>query len=241
MPSRNVEGRILYTSRKPERMDQERGRESFLFTHHGDGATTLRAHCEIDEPDPAVMRDVVYGLDAAGRPADCAIRLTVGDRFMGSGWFRFGEGFIECESYGPSIGRVSQRVELDGRLDGFGTHPIVADGFLLSRQAWGASGRAAHAAALPALTRPPRRHPALPGPRGYRRRLPGPRAGHRGRRRRSTRAGSSSSTRATDGMGQHPPYELWITDDADGVFLKGGVGGYMMTWYELVELRRELV
>ena len=38
--------------------------------------------------------------------------------------------------------------------------------------------------------------------------------------------------------GQHPPYDLWVTDDADGLFLKGGVGGYMMTWYELVELRR---
>ena len=38
--------------------------------------------------------------------------------------------------------------------------------------------------------------------------------------------------------GAHPLYELWITDDEDAVFLQGGVGGYMMTWYELVELRR---
>jgi hypothetical protein len=38
--------------------------------------------------------------------------------------------------------------------------------------------------------------------------------------------------------GEHPPYDLWITDDEDSIFLKGGVGGYMMTWYELVELRR---
>ena len=135
MRSRNVEGRILYTSKKPERLDQPRGYESFLFTHHDDGAVTLRAHCEIEEPEPTVMRDVVYGLDPQGRPADCAIRLTVGDRFMGSGWFRFGEGFIECESYGPSVGRVSQRVELKDPIDGFGTHPIVADGYTLSRLA----------------------------------------------------------------------------------------------------------
>ncbi len=28
------------------------------------------------------------------------------------------------------------------------------------------------------------------------------------------------------------------TDDADGIFLKGGVGGYMQTWYELISLQR---
>ena len=240
MPSRNVEGRILYTSKKPERLDQERGRESFLFTHHGDGATTLRAHCEIDEPDPAVMRDVVYGLDAAGRPADCAIRLTVGDRFMGSGWFRFGEGFIECESYGPSIGRVSQRVELDGRLDGFGTHPIVADGFLLSRQAWGASGERRTLR----LYLPSPDHRGATPPFLARVDID---AVFLGRERVTVAAGTFDARRfqfldeGDNGMGQHPPYELWITDDADGVFLKGGVGGYMMTGYELVELRRELV
>ncbi len=240
MASRNVEGRILYTSNKPERLGRERGRESFLFTHHGDGAVTLRAHCEIDEPDPSVMRDVVYGLDADGRPADCAIRLTVGDRFMGSGWFRFGEGFIECQSYGPSIGRVSQRVELDGPLDGFGTHPIVADGFLLSRQAWGAPGeRRTLNLYLPSTD-----HRGATAPLLARVRID---AVFLGRERVEVAAGAFDARRfqfldeGADGMGGHPPYELWITDDRDGVFLKGGVGGYMMTGYELVELRRELV
>ena len=28
--------------------------------------------------------------------------------------------------------------------------------------------------------------------------------------------------------GKHPPYDLWVTDDEDSIFLKGGVGGYMM-------------
>ena len=39
--------------------------------------------------------------------------------------------------------------------------------------------------------------------------------------------------------GAHPPYDVWITDDEDAIFVQGGVGGYMMTWYELVELRRD--
>ena len=38
--------------------------------------------------------------------------------------------------------------------------------------------------------------------------------------------------------GEHPVYDLWITDDEDAIFVQGGVGGYMMTWYELVELKR---
>jgi hypothetical protein len=236
--SRNIEGRILYTSKKPERLDQPRGYESFLFTHHSDGATTLRAHCEIEEPDPTVMRDVVYGLDAWGRPADCAIRLTVGDRFMGSGWFRFGEGFIECESYGPTVGRVSQRVELSERIDGFGTHPIVADGFLLSRQAWSDPGQRRSLS----LYLPSPDHRGATPPFLAKVDIAAEFLGHE---RVEVAAGTFDARRfqfvddGTSGMaGQHPPYELWITDDEDGVFLKGGVGGYMMTWYELVELRR---
>jgi len=39
-------------------------------------------------------------------------------------------------------------------------------------------------------------------------------------------------------LGQHPPYDVWISDDSDGVMLQGGVGGYMQSWYELVSLER---
>jgi hypothetical protein len=39
-------------------------------------------------------------------------------------------------------------------------------------------------------------------------------------------------------LGQHPPYDLWISDDEDAVMLQGGVGGYMQTWYELIALER---
>jgi hypothetical protein len=37
--------------------------------------------------------------------------------------------------------------------------------------------------------------------------------------------------------GAHPPYDIWA-EEQDGVFLKGGVGGYMQTWYELTHLER---
>lgn len=38
--------------------------------------------------------------------------------------------------------------------------------------------------------------------------------------------------------GAHPTYDFWGTADEDAIFVKGGVGGYMQTWYELVSLDR---
>ncbi len=43
MLHRTVRGRIAYTSKKPERMNQLRGDERFTFTHHTDGKIVLRA------------------------------------------------------------------------------------------------------------------------------------------------------------------------------------------------------
>jgi hypothetical protein len=34
---------------------------------------------------------------------------------------------------------------------------------------------------------------------------------------------------------EHPPYECYTTADGEFTFLKGGVAGYMQTYYELVE------
>lgn len=243
MPAhRSVEGRILYTSKKPERLDQPRGFETFLFTRHGDGAVTLRAHCEIEEPEPTVMRDIVYALDARGRPMDASVRLTVGDRFMGSGWVRFvGDRTIELESYGPAIGRVSQRVALAEPLDGFGTHPVVADGYMLAQQPW---------AYTPGERRTLRCYVPSPDHRGATPPLLARidiGAVFVGRETVTVTAGTfaarhfqfvDDAAAASGFSSAHPPYDVWITDDEDAVMLQGGVGGYMMTWYELVELKR---
>ena len=37
---------------------------------------------------------------------------------------------------------------------------------------------------------------------------------------------------------EHPPYDLWCTDDGDYVLLKAQVGGYMQTAYELTTITR---
>jgi hypothetical protein len=37
---------------------------------------------------------------------------------------------------------------------------------------------------------------------------------------------------------EHPPYDLWCTDDGDYLLLKAKVGGYMQTAYELTACKR---
>jgi hypothetical protein len=83
--------------------------------------------------DSEVLRDVVYTVDGQWRPVDAFVRLTVRDRFMGSGWFRFTDDAAECESFTAATGRLSQRVTTDGRARSFGPHPVACDAWHLAR------------------------------------------------------------------------------------------------------------
>ena len=107
---RSTRGTITYLSHKPERYLEERGREFFHIDVHSDGKRTISAHCEIDDR-PSVMRDITYSLDEHWLPMDCFVRITVGDRFMGSGWFKVHPGHTECETFTAPEGRLSQRME----------------------------------------------------------------------------------------------------------------------------------
>ncbi len=239
MQHRTISGKISYTSTKPEWEARERGREWFAFTHHADGSTIMRARCEIEEPEPTVLRDIIYRLDADGRPLDLHVHLTLGDAFLGSGWMHADheKQTVSCESHGPSIGRLSQEMPMGGGLDGFGTHPIVGDGYLT---------RCMDISQGPHL-------------RQVRVFLPSP--DHRGasppmiaevnigleyvgKEEVTVTAGSFACRhfRFVDeaGMGgkEHPPYDMWVTADDDAIVVKGSIDGYMMNRYELLELER---
>ena len=122
-----VRGVIAYTSKKPERLDQERGREFFTITKYGWGGRTIGVHTEIDDR-PSVMRDATYTVDENWMPQDCFVRLTVGDKFMGTGWFKFHDDYTECETYTALEGRVSQRMDhKHGPLKSFQNHAIACD------------------------------------------------------------------------------------------------------------------
>jgi len=131
MAYRTIRGTILYTSKQPERMDQERGREYFTITQQPDGTDVMHAHCEIDDA-PMVVRDVVAAMDHnTSAPRDCHVRLTVGDEFEGSGWFRFSDQYVECETYNRKDGRITQRIDIASPVQWMQCHPIVGDALLM--------------------------------------------------------------------------------------------------------------
>ncbi|MEO0616093.1 MAG: hypothetical protein AAFY69_08145 [Pseudomonadota bacterium] len=241
MPHRSVSGRIRYTSKKPELLDQQRGQEWFRFTHHGDGRVIMRAHCEIEEPEPTVLRDIVYAMDENGVPEYLHVHLTVGDAPMGSGWLRHDEeqGVIECESDSPSLGRLSERVEVAGAFDGFGTHPVVGDGYLARCMD---PSQGPHQRTLRVFLPSPDHRGATP---------PQVAEVHIdlefvGIEEKTVEAGTfrCRHLRFIDdsdaGMGgtTHPTYDVWVTDDADCILVYGSIDGYMMNRYELISLDR---
>ncbi|MBM0170607.1 hypothetical protein [Altererythrobacter sp. C41] len=240
MKHSTISGKILYTSRKPGREGQERGREYFTFTKHSNGSRTLRALCEIEEPDPTVLRDITYSLDANDMPTDCFVRLMIGDEFMGAGLFRILENEIECESFGPSIGRISQRLPIVGKYDGFGTHPISGDAYITKKMD---RSKGPHQRALRTFLPSPDHRGATPPLLDE----VNMELAYVGEETVTVAAGTFDAYhyRFSDehgGMattsGAHPDYDVWVTADDDAIFLKGGVGGYMQTWYELTELTR---
>jgi len=240
MKHKNIRGKLAYTSKKPEMLDQSRGHELFHITKHTDGQMTLRAHCEIEEPEPTVMRDVVLTLNDKNHPMDCFIRLTVGDEFMGSGLFIFNldedqNGTIECESYGPSIDRLSQKKETLGSFDAFGTHPIVGDGWnCRSIDISKGPGISKMRAFMPSLD-----HRGATPPMISELTID---VEYHGLEEVTVQAGTFSCHHFSyiDDVGfnegvKHPPYDIWVTEE-DYVCVKAEVTGYMMTYYELVSI-----
>jgi hypothetical protein len=237
MGQRSIRGTIRYTSNKPERLGQERGREYFIFTDQKDGTRTVHAHCEIDDA-PNVIRDVMLSIDAAGHPLDCTVRLTVGDRFEGVGLMRFSATHADCETTNWRDGRLSQRIELKQPVRCLGTHPICGDGLSLRLyDLKRGPGRQFFENLM--LTSPDHRGATGPllFPVGFGLEFVGSETV-------SVAAGRFEALhfRYVDTAGQlpqeHPPYDVWCTADGDYIFLKGAVAGYMQTYYELTELVR---
>jgi hypothetical protein len=239
MKHRTLRGSIRYTSAKPERLGAERGREHFMITRQADGVRVVHAHCEIDD-EPNVIRDVVLALQADGKPIDCSVRLTVGDRYEGTGLMRFSHTEAECESFNRNAGRISQRVALAAPLRGLGAHPICGDA-LITRMYDLAKGPGREFYPHMMLTSPD--HRGATGPMLF---TLGFGLEFVGREQITVVAGSFDALhfRFVDTAGQlpeeHPVYDVWCTADDHYVFLQGAVGGYMQTRYELVELQGEL-
>lgn len=234
MKHRTIKGTIQYTSKKPERMDQERGREYFTLTKQADGVSVLNAHCEIDDK-PNVIRDVVLAMNHDASPIDCSVRLTVGNKYEGSGWMRFAKDYVECESHNQRDGRINQKIEIDSPVKWLQAHPIVGDALLM---------RLYDLSKGPGKTFFPNLFLTSPDHRG----ATGPllfKTGfgikYVGEEQITVKAGKflARHFQLVDTAGnlpeEHPPYNLWCTADNNYLFLKAGVEGYMQTHYELTD------
>ncbi len=234
---RSIRGTVAYTSNKPERKGQERGREFFSMDVHQDGSRSVTAHCEIDDR-PSVMRDITYSLDADWMPTDCFVRLNVGDEFTGSAWFRFAETFAECEAWTAAEGRVSQRMNLSRPLVTFQNHAIACDAWHL-RLFDRSKGPGVQVIEEVLLSSPD--HRGATGPMLFR---IGMGIEYVGEETIDVIAGRFDALHfrfvTTPGLPQeHPPYDVWCSNDDDFLFLRGTVGGYMLTHYELTDIQHD--
>ncbi len=233
MKSKIIKGYIRYTSKKPERMNAERGREFFTLTTQSEGTIVMQAHCEIDD-EPNVIRDVVLAMKKDGTPLDCSVRLSVGDRFEGSGWFRVTPNYAECEMINFRDGRVSQRIKTEIPVKWLQAHPILGDGLLMKLYDL-SKGTGKQIIEDFLLTSPD--HRGATGPMLFK--MSKMSITYYGEEDIEVEAGRFTARHFSVGdtagslLEEHPPYHVWVTADDDYLFLKAEAKGYMQTYYEL--------
>jgi len=221
---RLIHGAIRYTH-----AGRIRGHECFTISVHRDGSRILRTLSEIFET--RLVRDVSMRVDGLWRPRDAFVRITVDNEFRGSGWFVFDENEAQGEALHAPASRLSQRIRLDAPIRSFGTHPILGDGW--------------HTALFDMDGPPQQRFEQLmmssyafdgsTGPEllpvSFGLELVGleelevPAGRFRTRHFRFLLARSA--------FDDHPPYDVWVTDDGDCVMVRARVGEPRDLLYEL--------
>lgn len=221
---RLVHGAIRYVH--DERV---RGHERFSISVHGDGSRILRTLSEIFET--RVLRDVSMRVGADWRPRDAFVRIMINDRFRGGGWFVFDEHEAQGEALHAPASRLSQRIRLDAPVRSFGTHPILGDGWHTalfdmagpSRQYFDRLMMSSYA--FDGSTGPE----LLPVSFGIefvgQEEIQVPAGTFRARHFRFLLAQSA--------FDDHPPYDVWVTDDGDYVTVRAYVGEPRHLLYEL--------
>lgn len=124
-----MNGHISYRGRIRYMHDRhgETGREWFTVTSVPGGQRMVRALCEMD--DINLLRDVTLVVGPDFSPLECYNRLSMNDRFAGSGWFLFNGAEIECQTLDVAGGRDVQHVKLRHPTPVFACHPLYVDGY----------------------------------------------------------------------------------------------------------------
>ena len=122
MPSVTTRGRIAYLDLER----RETGEEHFSFTRYADGSRTVRCECHFN--DLALVRDVTLTLGPDWRPRDAYLRVNHQGNALGAGWFRFGDGAVNCDAVNGSGAHRHFERRYSGAAPAFGAHPIFNDG-----------------------------------------------------------------------------------------------------------------
>jgi hypothetical protein len=222
-----------------------RGGETYIITKHIDGRRTLRTHCAIDENSPRVLRDTVTTVDAAWRPLDGFVQITVDEALQGCAWYRFTDTTAVCEGWTAAEGRASRSFDHDRPVGFFVSHSLQSDAMHLAAYDLGAGPgvqRVGNAYTCSLHHRGATGPSLYAMPRGYN-------FIWLGRETITVAAGTFPALKFRYGISDslddasqrrdiHPPYTIWITDDGDFIMVKAAVTGYMQTHYELTELER---
>lgn len=223
-------GRIAYRRRGDGALW---GEEHWTIRHSPDGSRTLTVHCAMRLGEDDVVRDTVLGVDAAFQPVDAYVRIANHGRMTGTGWFRFDQRHAEGESWTAAQGRIRQRIAITRPIRGFGIHALMGDGWMTASFPAEAPPGTTHMWGQNLLHSI--HHLGATGPM-----LATSSSGltFAACEEVQVKAGSFAC-RAYDFAGMtngHPPYRMWISDDADRLYVRGEVGGYMDSLFELETL-----
>lgn len=212
------------------------GFEDWSITRGSDGLRVMSAHCEMALGTEHVVRDSILSVHPDFHPHDATVRIMNRGRVTGTGWFHFTDGAATCESWTAEQGRVSQTMTITRPLRGFVIHAVQGDGWL--------------AATFPYDKGPGHRqffgrnllhsvhHLGATGPM-----IATTRSGleYVGRETIEVPAGrfDCHRVRFVGLTNDHPPYDMWVSADGDVLYVRGEVGGYMDSVFELSELTRE--
>ena len=229
LPART--GRIEYRRRGSGELW---GQDEIRITRGADGLRVFAAHCEMHFDGENVVRDSVLSVQNDFHPRDAFVRIMRRGRLTGTGWFLFSDTEAICESWTEAEGRISQRMAITRPIRGFGIHAVQGDGWLGATFPYDKGP--GHVQFFGRNLLHSLHHFGATGPfivtseSGLR---------YVGPETVTVPAGTFDCHRiAFVGLtNNHPDYDMWLTRDGDFIYVKGEVGGYMDSVFELAELK----
>ena len=201
----------------------------------GERFRTLTTHAELTHDGDHVARDCVQVVRPDWHPVEAYIRIQQDQAWSGSGWFRFTDDGVLLDRQSRDEGDTRDTANFDGPLRGFGTHGLQADAWLAAAFPFGLGSGSEHR--WPVNLTHSLHHLGASGPT-----ISTTTSGLRyvGDESVKTAAGKFDCRRIqfVGFTNDHPPYDMWITREDEPIYVRGEVGGYLASSFELSRLER---